>query len=423
MHLMNRVRPYAVWLWPALLVVAVWRTITIMWPDEFAFVRDIDHSHFPLWDFYCFYYPQAQHLFEGKPVYGYLYPAFLAVAIHPLTALPVGEAARVWWWLIVAALTALWVGTCWLLRVRPIWWALIGTGMVFSYPVLHVIKWGQPGLFMSALVVWALLARRRGWYAVSGVLIGLATVFKFYPGIFVLVFLLGRRRQWRGAIGAAAGAAVFGALIPALVMGPAQWWSFEQQVRANLAATDWRAQGEGVMKTSQHFPFVLQRMLPELTYDQLYPMSLLFAASLIALAWLLLRHAPQLAWIALLLVVPFVVRTSWSHYFSLLIVAQVALLVHFTRHRPPAGVPGLLAVVATGWSLYASSVHITLWSGPENYQAMGLVFWAQVALVVPLVVVCAYAPPTLDDEPLPTRAPALEPEPEPEPEVRPRRAA
>ena len=71
--------------------------------------------------------------------------------------------------------------------------------VAISPPVLEDLCWGQTGTILLLLVVLDMLAVHG---RAKGVLIGLATAFKIYPGVFIIVFLL--RRQWRAAMNAVA---------------------------------------------------------------------------------------------------------------------------------------------------------------------------------------------------------------------------
>lgn len=73
-------------------------------------------------------------------------------------------------------------------------WATALAAVLFA-PVTECLTWGQTGtILLAAVVVDYLHVRGRS----RGVLVGLATAFKIYPGLFIIVWLM--RRQWRPAI-------------------------------------------------------------------------------------------------------------------------------------------------------------------------------------------------------------------------------
>jgi alpha-1,2-mannosyltransferase len=75
--------------------------------------------------------------------------------------------------------------------------------VVIFPPVFEDLCWGQTGTILLLLVVLDILAVRG---KAKGVLVGLATAFKIYPGVFIIVFLI--RRQWRAAFNALATTAI-----------------------------------------------------------------------------------------------------------------------------------------------------------------------------------------------------------------------
>lgn len=63
---------------------------------------------------------------------------------------------------------------------------------IFVTPLSECLYWGQVATFLLLLVTWGEFTASDSQ---SGVVIGLATAFKLYPGIFLLAYIL--RRQWR----------------------------------------------------------------------------------------------------------------------------------------------------------------------------------------------------------------------------------
>lgn len=367
--------------------------LRIHWPTTQAFLEALDHTPYPFWDFQGYYYPQATKILHGEVHPGYIYPAFLAVMLAPLTALPVEVALWFWGALQVAAIIALWLGTVTFLRLRPSGALLAAAITVSSFPVLHVLKWGQVGVLISALVVWALIAQRAGRSVMAGVLIALATVLKLYPAIFVLWFLF--RRDWRALIGVIAGGVVAGALIPAVVMGPARWVGFELAVQRQMGTIDWQASNmdPGVAQASQYVVFAVTRQFPGAPVSLLRYAGFACALALVVLAYALSRQPRAVRFglpiVALMMVVPFVVRTSWPHYFSLLAFAQIAVFGYWFARleagRTPAG-PALVAGSTAAVSAVLSWVFLTL--SMRNWMAyMGgsYLFWANTILALPLV--------------------------------------
>jgi hypothetical protein len=77
-------------------------------------------------------------------------------------------------------------------------WVTALTAIIFP-PILEGLTWGQTGTILLVLVVLDFLVVRG---SSKGVLVGLATAFKIYPGLFIVAWLL--RREWRPALTALA---------------------------------------------------------------------------------------------------------------------------------------------------------------------------------------------------------------------------
>ncbi len=154
---------------------------------------------------------QTQFLIYGRPsqpgedVFGFYYPAYVAVIMLPLVFLPVVWAGVVW----SAAMLAILV-TCvslwsWQLKPRPAplaWGMLLISGILYRPAVLSVIN-GQYGLFAlacGALSWWLITRGRDGW---AGIGLALATVkpsVALLPSAVILLWGL-RWARWRSLYG------------------------------------------------------------------------------------------------------------------------------------------------------------------------------------------------------------------------------
>ena len=145
-------------------------------------------------------------LLEGGDFYAlpgplpFLYPPFAALLAVPLTLLP--SAAVEIGWTVTGVLAVLAV----LHRLGLSGWrlSLFGAACVyFVDPISETLAFGQPGIFLMALVVLDLVPgpaviRRR--ILPPGVLTGLAAAVKLTPAIFVIYLIAVRR--WRAAVAA-----------------------------------------------------------------------------------------------------------------------------------------------------------------------------------------------------------------------------
>jgi alpha-1,2-mannosyltransferase len=131
----------------------------------------------------------------------FTYPPFAALLGVALAEIPLGS-LQVGWTLLSVLLLA-WCG--WLSfrgvlpedrRLRGLWLVALTAGAVQLQPVYDVLRFGQVGLLLLALVSSDLLVRRVSRSRGAGVLTGVATALKLTPGVFVpALWLAGRRRS------------------------------------------------------------------------------------------------------------------------------------------------------------------------------------------------------------------------------------
>jgi hypothetical protein len=180
----------------------------------------------------------------------YLNPPLLAVLFQPLTALPCGDAFRLWRMLSLA----LWAGITTLLA-RQVWRRCIqleaslpasataATFIValsaFSFPILDGLWLGQMHLLILAGIVLAEWLHERNRAVAAGMLLAFITLIKLVPAVLIVYFLL--RRDWRVLAGAALGSVLLlsvvlvgsgglptlAAMIPMLTLTSGHLWNNE----------------------------------------------------------------------------------------------------------------------------------------------------------------------------------------------------
>ena len=364
---------------------------------EWSSVRDavvaIDHGDVLFADFVNHYYPTVRGpLRDALPAGGFFYPAAFAALIAPFGWLPLAAAKVLWGPLQIACV--LWAATILVRTAAPDRPALVVLGTVLtitSIPILHNLKWGQVSILILAAVGGAFIAAARGRDNLAAGLLGVAAGIKGYPLVFVGWFLV--RGDLRLVVRACAACAITLVVLPALTMGPAHALFFQRtSTSAVLGAAD------GVLRdfNSQYAPAVLSRYY-EGGWDR---------APADAIAWAKLGSGAVLAAIAALVVVaarstaprivarrdvigfvliatslPFWLRTSWSHYFVHLPVAQTLLAGAFARDARPRSALAIAVLVAP--SVYLSSVLGLLETrGWWYYANAGSLFFANALVLV-----------------------------------------
>lgn len=177
------------------------------------------------------YYGAAQTVQAGRPLYEYVadnggpftYPPFAILLLRPITTVP-EPAVRVMWLAPCAAIAAIAAavgGTVTTMpRNRQLMVAAVACAVLISAPAQSNLRFGQVSIFIVLLALLDGVGLTPARY--RGVLVGVAAATKLTPLLFVVFFLLARRRRDAGrALAAFAGCAALGAI--AL---PADSWTY-----------------------------------------------------------------------------------------------------------------------------------------------------------------------------------------------------
>jgi len=244
----------------------------------------------------------------------------------------------------------------------------------------------------------------------AGILLAFATAIKFYPGLFILYFVLKHDRRVLSSFASAG--LVFFVVVPAAILGPSGWVAFEKVMQPMLAPARWvlpDVNSQYVVNVGLRWavPLVPPSSRSALALG-LMLLGFAVAGTNVAALWALQRRAGRsegaLAVAALFLSTPFLVKTSWPHYFVYLPFCQAVFLNHLIpvsgTHRPW---PTLLCAV-TLCSMALSSVFVfNLFPDWSQYSARGMLFIANALLLGPLY---AIASGTIDDRTRPMRGTA-----------------
>lgn len=344
--------------------------LRVKWATLRDFVVAIDHGDVLFADFVNHYYPTVTDgLRQGAPAGGFFYPAAFAALLSPFALAGPALAKVVWGALQLACLA--YVATALVAAAAPRrpWLALLGTALTMtSIPVLHNLKWGQVSLPILAATGAAFVLHSRGKRNVPASLLGIAAGIKGYPLVFVGWFVA--RRDVPFVTRAVVACVATLVVLPALVMGPAHALFFQRvSTGAVMGAAD------GVLRdfNSQYAPAVLGRYQGgwDATPVDVRAMSELGAMAALVLIGALVvvvarSHAPRiaerrdlLAFVLVACTVPFWLRTSWSHYFVHLPLAQVLLTSMLTEPAARGRARGrelLVLVVLVAPSVFLSNV-------------------------------------------------------------------
>jgi hypothetical protein len=364
----------------------------LKWHSLRDVVVAIDHGDLLFADFAHHYYPTVagENLRHGAPAGGFFYPAGFAAMLAPLGLFSLGVAEALWGVVLAASF-----GVIVFLLVREASngrAGLAAAGAVIattSVPVLHDLKWGQVSLPIVACAGAAFVLHARGRTWLPAALLGIAAGIKGYPIVFLAWFVA--RGDFRFALRAAGACAITLVLLPAIVLGPSHAL-FVQRVSTSsvLGAAD------GVLRdfNSQYAPAVLARTYGgwDATAVDVRAAGELgsFAALVVVVALALVvarsraeaiaERRPLLGFVLVASTVPFWLRTSWSHYFVHLPIAQTLLASILAERGRPRDLFVLWALVAP--SVFLSSVlGLFVTEGWWYYANDGALFYAN-ALVI-----------------------------------------
>lgn len=340
--------------------------LRLQWRSVHDAVVAIDHGDVLFADFVHHYYPTVNGpLRHQPPAGGFFYPAAFAVIIAPLGWLSEHGAVMAWGCLQIACLA---FTSLVLVREaaggRPLLAALGTVLTLTSIPVLHNLKWGQVSLPILAVAGGAFVAYARGRKNVAAVLLALAAAIKGYPLVFLGWFVL--RGDLRFVLRAGLACAIALVVLPGVFMGPSHALFFQRVSTGSVVGA-----ADGVVRdfNSQYAPAVLSRFyeggwdrapIEVLAWAKLG--SALAIAIIAGLALLAARSSsPRIAaqrellgFVLLACSVPFWLRTSWSHYFVHLAVAQTLLAALYAGRGRALDALAIALLVAP--SVYVASV-------------------------------------------------------------------
>jgi alpha-1,2-mannosyltransferase len=290
------------------------------WDSAADFSKSIDHGTSLFLDFKRYYYPAGENIFtESVPPRGYVYTPFFALCLAPLARFS-PQTATYLWGIFQAALVlvTLIIPAKHLASLSRSSFYLYVALVALSFPYIHNFRWGQVSVLIFATVLGALYLYRSGRKYLSAVVLALGASVKLYTIVFIVYFAL--KREWRYL-------ALFGALLvslalvlPIAALGLGDTIGFYREVGSVLRD----AQSIFLRDVnSQSFPNVFSRAFRHLlSAEQLvYLRSIgigVFAISCWMVRGLIRRNTEDDAiwgFALILLSLPFVVSSSWPHYF------------------------------------------------------------------------------------------------------------
>jgi hypothetical protein len=273
-----------------------------------------------------------------------------------------------------------------LLADRPRLRFLNGLLVAGDLPILHNFKWGQVSVILTAMGAGALLLRESGKLVLPSVLLAFAVSFKGYPLVLLAYPLF--RRDWRFLGVTATLIVLFSVVVPVLCLGWQDSWAFLVRVR-ELADREVN-HSVWLNRNSQYISHVAARWMrggeavaKGLTW-RLIGIGLAVANAALLRSTVRAGLDRAVFWALLLCFgsLPFLLSTSWPHYFAYLPLAQIFI----ARVLVDGGVATLpIVAAALFWLLSVVGSSTMLFFAIGNWKALvgsGALFLADVALLI-----------------------------------------
>jgi hypothetical protein len=362
-----------------------------LWGSVSSFVSAVDGGSVLFEDFGRYYYMSRSILDAHAPISGYFYSAFFAVFLKPISLLEFHSARWVWGiiqgvFLILLFLLPLRK----LLLLSPAKLMLYTAVFATSFPILHNFRWGQVSVLLTVCIVAAYHEYESKRPVVAGVILAFAAAIKYYPAIFAVYFIF--KRDKKACVSFAVSVILFYIAVPALAMGPQAWSDFEIATTKSLSAAAMAHNAN-----SQYFVHVVFRWFgflmnsrdsfSSITTEALRLLGYVIVTFNIVFLWIWHRRNKSGAFLffltILFLSLPFVLRSSWPHYFSYLPFCQIGLFNYITSSERISPFWKRLLLSLPLLSCFCSSVFaFSLFPDWPAYNGRGCLFIADLLLLV-----------------------------------------
>ncbi len=360
--------------------------------------------------------PQVLQFWRGVNIYDKMMfpnPPIMPITLYPLMTLPPMEGA-IAWYALKAGLTVLSIWFCFKMvraedRVLPSW--VQGAILLLSLrPILGDLHHGNNNLMIMFLIVSALLAWRKGFDVLSGLVLGLAIAYKVTPALFIPYFLY--KRSYRTVGATFLGLGIFLLVVPSIVVGPefngvclASWWQrmlspfiekgfvSQQEINQSMVGVLTRLLSDSPMGDGRydvHMDVNLVAWSPRFVGGLVKGLSVALVA---LLAWLCRTETTRRddhrlfgEFSLVVMTMLFVSERSWKHHF-------VTLLLPYTYLMYRVGVASVAprVRVALGSAMAISAVFMATTStelggvfahhqGHKIAQGYGMFLWASAVL-------------------------------------------
>ena len=364
----------------------------LYWGNIQTFVNEIDHCPILFCDFNGFYYPAGKALLTQGPFpTGFYYSTFAAIIFSPFAFFSLQTGSVMWGIILLFQILFLFLAySNQLPKVLSVRY-LITFVFFTNVAILHNFKWGQVSVLLSLGTFLAFLLYKNHRWVLSAILLGIAISFKYYPVIFMIYFFF--KKDWKYLFLCSMTVVTCLIIIPAIILGLDETFNsqyfFGDNAYTMVKFIAFNNTG------SQYFASVITRIVDKLFNTSITKVSVTLGYLVVLLAFYLVFRISKAkfafsdfwAWGILSATIPFLVPSTWSHYFAYLPFLQ-ALTFHY--------IPG----IQIRWRMYAIVLWVTsvifsniiLVQIVQNwflYTVLGLLFWSNFFMVLLLGIILA----------------------------------
>ena len=360
------------------------------WKNLDGFLQSVNFGEPLFCDFDRHYYPMGKIIFFTKfPVQGYFYSPLFAIIMHLFSKFDLPN-ARFLWGIVQAALI---LNLCFISGVyfalkekKEFYFYLTSAAYLLSMPIIHGFRWGQISVLLVILIFGSMLLYKNGKTVFSALFLAFAAGIKYFPAVFLIYFLV--KKDVKFIIWFFVFLLLFLCLVPGVALGFRDTIVFYKFVNHFISeAVSWLPKAGD----SQFMPHVLYRITGQ---NKNFPFGLYKNLGIIVfvlnvgLGYYLSRKKDindiALAYVFIFLTFPFIISTSWPHYFAYLPFCQIYVLQLAIKNRMQnfgkwfAVVPVVISFVLS------SSVLFIMYYSWMRYSYYGILFFSNLFLLIGL---------------------------------------
>ena len=328
------------------------------------------------------------------------YPPFIAILSTPLLLFSLKNVIVVWFIIEMICLIAIsgmasilwrgrvdWVRTIFILFLLLTW-----------YPVMVDLLFGQLTIFLTTLLLAALLAFRKDKKILAGMLIGLSVAIKMFTWPLIVYFAL--KKDWRTLLSSCLTAIGLN-LIALIAMGVGPILDYYLRVTFQVSAIYHSFLKNYSLWSIGYRLFDGTRPIggdyisapPLISLPKIAPLisaGLAAAFLVVGLIWALRSKDKDIAFSIIVCVIVAISPISWDHYYVMIIISLAILLINLSNHSYPSWPTILVIIIALMLFLFndhIAGVIFILTGGQELLQANGnrITFASSLLEILPMV--------------------------------------